>query len=478
MFFLIPANFFCSRFSVRFFAFKLIKILFINLRRFRDRRAAAPRSPELWPTLSNSRLLTALTWLWGKLTSIRLTLFLLLALALLAIIGTVRFEGIYYSPVFLGPLALLGLNICACLVEGLPRAIRRVRQPFGAEAALALPERARFSYPGIASPHPWVEQTLRQELGRPRKVTLADKDVYLYERGRWRPLGPYLIHLALLLILAGGLLGKYWGIEGRLLLLEGEKAGAFDLDRGRRQPLGFEVRLDHFQVRYYPGTQTPQEFRSDLTFLGPEEPPKAAICRVNEPATFGSFKFYQSSYGHALQFQVTQGESSRVIDLVQGRVMEVPGGHARVKLLTFQENLVMPGGGPPRFLGPAAQLAYQVEGRLPQVFWVLKNYPQFVERQPGPHRFTLLAETPQFFSVFQVKYDPGVPWVYAGFILLLPGFFLAFFHPAQRWALVLQQRGEMGVWEGRLLGASPRAREAFLLRTARLAERLKQREVQ
>jgi cytochrome c biogenesis protein len=98
---------------------------------------------------------------------------------------------------------------------------------------------------------------------------------------------------------------------------------------------------------------------------------------------------------------------------------------------------------------------------------VLKNRPELADRQPGPHRFFLKGSN--FFSVLQVKRDPGVWWVYAGFLLLLPGFYLAFLRPAERWALVLR-RNQQGTWQGRLLGAAPRAREAFQERLERLQE--------
>jgi cytochrome c biogenesis protein len=78
-----------------------------------------------------------------------------------------------------------------------------------------------------------------------------------------------------------------------------------------------------------------------------------------------------------------------------------------------------------------------------------------------------------YYSVVQVKRDPGVGWVYAGFLLFLPGFYLAFFRPAERWALVLEKTSQ-GRWKGRLLGASPRHREEFAARQERLLAALKQ----
>jgi cytochrome c biogenesis protein len=66
-----------------------------------------------------------------------------------------------------------------------------------------------------------------------------------------------------------------------------------------------------------------------------------------------------------------------------------------------------------------------------------------------------------------VKSDPGVWWVYAGFILVFPGLYLAFFRPAARWAVVLEGEAKGGS-KVRLLGASPRNREEFAASLERL----------
>jgi cytochrome c biogenesis protein len=413
-----------------------------------------------------------ISWLWGSLTSLRLTISLLLVLAALAIAGTLRYSQIYYTPWFLVPVALLALNLLACLVEGLPRALRRVSQPFTREAAMGLPERGQLSWPPGINPGPQVEAALRRELGRPRKLVSPDRTVYLCERGRLRPLGPYLVHVSLLLILAGALLGKYWGVEGTLVLLKGETASSFEgKTPGAVRPLDFQVRLDNFQVRYYQDGKTPQEFRSDLTFQLPGEKPFKAVCRVNEPVTFGGFTFYQASYGRPVRLQVTNGAGIQVLEAPLGRPLPVPGSQARVKVLDFEENLVMPMGAKSQALGPGARLAYKEDSGRAHLIWVLKNYPQLADRQPGPDRFILLDASPHYFSVLQVKHDPGVWWVYGGFLLLLPGLYLALLRPRQRWAVVLQPLAQGG-WEGRLLAASPRSREDFVARQERLLKRL------
>ena len=430
------------------------------------------------------------SWLWGSLTSIRLTVSLLLILAGVAVIGTVvpqdqppgqylRHYGqslgaviyywglarVYYSPWFLAPMGLLALNILACLVQGLPRAVRRSLKPFTREAALALPERGQFHWPAGVDAQARINAVLPRELGPGRRETLPDQEIYLFERGRYRPIGPYLVHLALLLILTGGLIGKFWGLEGSLPLNQGEVARTFHVDRNQH-PLEFQVRLDKFLVQYYEKGGIPKEFRSDLTFLKDGREVARATCRVNDPVTFGGLTFYQSSYGSRpegpVRLQVRHGGLDQTLELPPRRPVDLPGGEAQVMLVRVEGNL--------QGYGPAAQLALRGGAEHPLVFWVLQDHPE-LGQQPDHYRFRAESIPFQFYSVFQVKSDPGVWWVYAGFILLLPGFYLAFFRPAARWAVVLE-RAASGGFKVRLLGASPRHREEFALSLERLLEGL------
>ncbi|MEW6660440.1 MAG: cytochrome c biogenesis protein ResB [Thermodesulfobacteriota bacterium] len=416
-------------------------------------------------SISNSRLTSRL---WGQLTSIRLTVFLLLILAVVAVVGTLGFPGLYYTIWFLAPLGLLALNLLACLVEGLPQALKRAARPFTGEMALALPERGRFSWPAETAAPALVEEILRRELGRPRHQILGEEQVFFYGRGRLRPLGPYCVHLALVLILAGGVVGKFWGIEGRILLQPGIDGSSIELDQpGRKLPLGFLVRLEKFQVRYYEGSGgTPQEFRSDLTFLQDGAAVKQAVCRVNDPVVFGGYTFYQASYGTLpggpVQLELTREDQRQSLELPFRRWVQLPGSEIQVMAVRVEGNL--------QGLGPAVQLAYRPGPGHPQFAWLLQKHPEKV-KPLGPFRLALAPLKLEYYSVLQVKHDPGVGWVYGGFLLLLPGLYLAFFRPTQRWAVVLQ-KGRKDRWEGRLLGASPRSRETFLARTERLRERL------
>jgi cytochrome c biogenesis protein len=431
--------------------------------------------------------------LWGWLTSIRLTVFLLLILAAVAVIGTVlpqdqppgyyfgRFgetwgaifyrgglAAIYYSFWFLAPISLLALNILSCIVHGLPQALRRSLRPLTFEAALSLPERDKLKWPKGSDPRGLVADILRRQLGRTRHQAWPDQDIYCHEKGRFRPLGPYLVHIALLCILIGGLIGKFWGIEGTLPILQGQTAEAFRTGHSLT-PLDFQVHLDRFQVLYYADSAMPKEFRSDLTFLKNGKEEMKAVCRVNDPVSFGGLTFYQASYGSQpsgpVRLKVSYKERQETIEAPLRQLVELPGGEGKIMISKIEGNL--------QGLGPAVEGIFMTGRGMGghDFFMVLQDHPE-MNKPIGPYRLTLESAPFQFYSVFQVKRDPGVWWVYAGFLLFLPGFYLAFFRPPQRWAVVLQPAPKGG-WQGRLLGASPRAREDFDLRRAQLLEEFK-----
>jgi cytochrome c biogenesis protein len=430
-------------------------------------------------------------WLWRTLTSIRLTVFLLLILAAVAVIGTVLpqnepanhylsrfgpvwgellwaggFTDVFFSPWFLVPIGLLTANVLACVVHGLPQAIKRCSRPLTGEIALTLPDRGQVTWPARVDPHPLITSVLRQELGRCRRETQSDKEIYLLERGRFRPLGPYVIHIALLLILAGGLIGKFWGVNGQLALDQGQTASTYQEGPQAKKPLNFKVRLDKFRVSYYEPGSAPKEFRSDLTFFEKGREVSRAICRVNEPVSFGGLTFYQASFGTdstgSIRLKLQAGNLNQTIEVPFRRVTELPEGRGQIIAMRVDGNL--------QGYGPAVLLAFKPAAGHPEVFWVLKEHPE-LGQQPAPYRFTAESIPFTFYSVFQVRYDPGVWWVYTGFFLFLPGLYLAFFRPAERWALVLSQTPG-GKWQGRLLGTSPRRPEEFAARQERLLKEL------
>jgi cytochrome c-type biogenesis protein CcsB len=175
--------------------------------------------------------------------NVALLVFVLLVLAggtiVEALYGTQVARSIYFAPWFLGALALLGINLVCSLWERWP----------------------------------W---------------------------GRFR-IGFVLTHASMVVILLGSLMTYLFKVEGQLALWEGQESNVFvqastpgEVDR---HTLPFSVRLDAFEIDYYPGSRRPAMFRSRVQVNDPSiGKPRPAIIEMNRELSYRGYKLFQSSY--------------------------------------------------------------------------------------------------------------------------------------------------------------------------------------
>ena len=118
----------------------------------------------------------------------------------------------------------------------------------------------------------------------------------------WRRFVLAALHVALLMILAGAALTAITSHRGYLHLREGDTSDIYADDNSRVRHLPFEARLDSFRIQYYPGTQTPRDYISNVEMGGT----KYRIS-MNRIARIEGYRFYQSSYdrdGHGTILRV------------------------------------------------------------------------------------------------------------------------------------------------------------------------------
>lgn len=105
-----------------------------------------------------------------------------------------------------------------------------------------------------------------------------------------------LLHLALAIILAGAFTTWLFGEQGTLhLRTDGPAAEAFTDSDGRERPFPFRVSLGDFRVEYYPGTQAPMDFVSELAFATAGKT-DGRVVSMNRIATCRHYRFYQAGY--------------------------------------------------------------------------------------------------------------------------------------------------------------------------------------
>ncbi len=108
--------------------------------------------------------------------------------------------------------------------------------------------------------------------------------VLIVRRRLWRRMPVFLLHVALLVILAGALVTRLTASTSTLRLAPGESA-VVD---------GDTVCLRSFEVEMYPGTQAPRDFVSVIEVGG-----AAHTVSMNSPARAGRHVYYQSAYDPA-----------------------------------------------------------------------------------------------------------------------------------------------------------------------------------
>lgn len=440
------------------------------------------------------------------LASLRLTMALLLILAIVSIIGTVIPQGqlapeylasiggeegnryklysmlgffnMYYSWWFVGLLTLLSINLTACSVKRLPGVWRIAFKPDGIFSdSTERSATACHKIPAADAQKPEeIALRLRAAWGEPSIVEQEGAQHLFAQRRPWNRLAAYVVHASIIMIFAGAIIGNLFGFKGFVNIPEGGSVSTYMDKKGGEKPLGFTITCDQFTVTYYdaPGggqSQMPKEFKSILTLTenGQEVPGyKHARVIVNEPLTYKGITFYQSSYGssgsYIFQAHDGKGGNETTLTLDSHSSVTLPDGSS-VHLLESTQDVspFMQG-----LHGPAARLDLKPAGGGPPVSVVaFADHPELNRQQArdnGSMVIDYLGGSERPYTGLQVNKDPGVWVVWIGCIVMCLALYVAFFMPHQR--LWVRMDGETVV----VAGHTTRGQEAFRATVDELAK--------
>lgn len=105
-----------------------------------------------------------------------------------------------------------------------------------------------------------------------------------------------MLHLALLLVVVGAVVTSLSSRKGMLHLRVGESSASYIENKKGEMPMPFELRLDDFAVSYYPGTDTPADYRSTVSVLADGEVVRTADVSMNHILSYRGYRFYQTGY--------------------------------------------------------------------------------------------------------------------------------------------------------------------------------------
>ena len=418
----------------------------------------------------------AIDAIWASFVSLRLTLYLLVALAATSGLGTfvgpadgpealrarlgdgallalARFfelGDLFHSWWFTVLLWALAFNLIACTLERLPKVWRLALKSEHRLTEAVLRERRHvYRHPVEAGVEAGVEAAAERVAEAMRKhgfgpaVEEDGGTVYLFaERGRLSRFGAHVTHVALLVILFGGIVGRLGGAQGTAQT--SERGGTFDAIPVRAtdgssypRPLGFTVQATDFRLLTF-GDGAPRQYETDLqvfTQEGGETPVQRQTISVNHPMQYGGWTFYQATY------EVLPEVRSARIEVVD----KATGTRTRHKLLV-DEAVELDDGTELGLVeveadhdgaGPALHLGRAQDGIVTD-FWVFQAYPGFdAANREDRWGVDFVGFEPVYLTGIQVVRDPGADIVFAGCILLAFGLAQAFYSSHRRvWARI------------------------------------------
>jgi len=439
---------------------------------------------------------------WDFFCSLKLTLFLLISLALTSIIGTVLPQGalppeyvaeisptklqiysklgffdMYHSWWFISLLYVFSLNLISCSIKRLPHVFKFISEP-----ALVLGEGQRnsfslkkeLSYSGsIEKGKERLAGFLGKEFSAP-VITEHNGEYHLFaQKTAWCRLGVYVVHFSILVIFVGAIIGSLFGYKGYVTIVEGTSINSFENRNGQKMPLGFELLCDKFNVEFYP-TGSPKEFRSTLTVLENGKPvPGYSQVKVivNSPLTYKGITFYQSSYGqssegsdHFISATPRNGGTPEKAAVREGVPVTLKDG-TTVKLLEATQEVRQFA---PEYSGPAARIEVTQKGGAPQTFIAFKNYPEVNAQRGDALIFSYEGTNAKQYTGLQVAKDPGVWIVWLGCTLMIVGICIAFFMSHKRiWVIV--SKGHV-----RMYGNASKNQAAFLMQFEDISEKFQE----
>ena len=362
------------------------------------------------------------------LASLRLTVPLLLALALAAVFGTFapleegRYEIFYQRPWFRLLLGLLALNLSVCTVRSLRHRRRLLSAPIFPAAAVEVDSTWRVLPEGLDR-----DRTAARLAACDYRVAAHPRGLLAQQGigGRWGGTGG---HLSLLLIMAGALLGGAGFVGTRQLYVGHEASDYFDWAAQADRPLGFTLRLDHFEPVYYP-----IELRLAVVEADGSRPPTLVTTREGEtielprPGLTAQVEKFLP-FERMLFLQLYRD------GLPLGRYQALPAGGKETSPVAFGLTLH-----PDAFKDPLLKQLHS-EVSILEEGQVVKQGVIEVNR-PLVHRGVTIYQTAHardqfgfWYAGFQLSRDPGEPLVWIGCVLLSLGLLTAF---SRRWRVLL-----------------------------------------
>jgi cytochrome c biogenesis protein len=257
---------------------------------------------------------------WRFFCSVRWAVAEIAFLALLVLIGTLRGSevpewiadavpftrgivdvwydwDVYRSPLFAATLTVIAIAIAVCTLNRAPGIWQAISNPTitttrgflrsadtSAQFDLANRDRERTTSE--------LGEALKAKRYRVITRTVGEQTHLYADKNRYAKLGTFPFHLALILLLLGGIVASRYGFRDQeFVVAEGDT-------RAVGHGTGLSIKLNSFIDSYTPGSVA-SSYESDIVVYKDGEEVESGIINPNDPMSFGTATIYQSSFIYA-----------------------------------------------------------------------------------------------------------------------------------------------------------------------------------
>ncbi len=359
-----------------------------------------------------------------------------------------KLDRLFSSAWFALMAGALCVSLILCSLVRFPGILSEYRKGFSLKRRLELSDAAMESPLGQDGAERFFRALRLRAAGT---LTRSGLEASYARRGRIGVWGAWLVHVGILLVIAGFAAGRLTGLEtyaygvpGTVQHIEGT---------------GFILSIDKFEAPLREDG-TVEQYLASLTVRHPDTGKSVTgVSMVNHPMDAFGLRLYQDSTGWACEAAVFEGTTLlRQKTLYVGEAITVAEPPLTLVFNAFYPDYALDAGGPktrsPRLDNPAALFSLYYGDRLVDMNVAGIGYGIAVDE----YRFVL--SEPRQYTLIKAVRDPATGVVAAGGLLMIAGLFLAFYvRPREAWVLRTQE----GVTAyGRCARGDALFREAFL----------------
>ena len=412
--------------------------------------------------------------LWKLFASVRLTVVILLSLAVTSIVGTIIPQNkrpdeylneygeffykilsafdifdMYHSWWFQFLLLMLVINVVVCSTNRFSalRKIIFVKDPsFDISKFRNFSNKEEFTDSRSLKDLKRIYMPIVSRRFGYRRIEETDNGFCVFaEKGRWTRIGVYIVHFSVILLLIGALIGSFLGFAGSANIPEGKTINKLRLhNTGKAQALNFGIRCDSFNVKFY-DSGAPSEYRSTLTILEQGKPVLTRDVIVNDPLRYKGINIFQANYGELPPREIDLNFKNRVTGisykkkLSVGQQFDIPGDMGQFVIKGYRDSYGFRG----HDLGKTFMGIFTPNNGSPAHVILPVRFPFFDDRIRNDNLIiSVEGYDHRYYTGLQITRDPGVWVVYSGFAIMIIGCFITFFMFHQRFCIEVSKSGK------------------------------------